>query len=124
MNDQPVWLQLVVYQVPTAIVALVGVILGFVYLRRAPGAAMLALLGCGLMLVASVTFTGIRAALFEQLREGEIPNKRYAELMATVSMASSTSYAFALALVVAAAFVGRRSTRGAPTDVTEAKHDL
>jgi hypothetical protein len=107
MNDIPFWLQLFIYQLPTLIVATVGVILSLVNMRRASGASLLALLGCGLLIVGGLASLGIRVLLWQQMREGEMPHERFAQLSSLVGIASSLTYALALGLIVLAVFAGR-----------------
>ena len=107
MADLPYWLQLLVYQAPTLLVALVGLILGLVNLRRCPGPALLTLLGCGLFVLTDFFSLVVRAALFEQMRDRAMPAERYAQLMFVVGIAGSLGYALGVLLVVVAVFSGR-----------------
>jgi hypothetical protein len=98
--------QLIYYGAPLALYA-VGIVLGLAFLRRYPAAAGLVLGACGLMLVATVAIAGVSWYVFEIQESGS--SMRYASLMSWVGMAGSLVRVAALAMLLAAAFVGRRA---------------
>ena len=116
MANLPFWMQLLAFAAPTLLVALVGVVLGLVTLRRCQQAALMALVGCGLLfLVGFFAFLG-RTVIWEQMRDGAIPPQRSGELMALVGVASGLGHALGLLLIVSAVFVGRAPQPDATAD--------
>jgi hypothetical protein len=105
--DTSFLLSLLSVALPALVVALVGVILALINLRRVPTVAFLALLGFGFMLLTSVASILARAVFWQQLREGEIAHERFAHLMSVIGIASGLGHALALTLVVIAVFIGR-----------------
>lgn len=92
------------YQSPGLVVCAVGVVLGLMWLRRSPLPAILALIGCGLMVVTSLGVAVVQALLFDR-RANDI---EFTRAMTAVAVLGSAGRAVGLGLLVAAAFVGRQ----------------
>lgn len=108
MDGIPYWASLLIYQTPALVVALVGAILSLTNMKRCSSASMMTLLGCGLLGLGAVIFLVVRVLLFEEMRGGNMANKRYAEISMLVGIASSLTYGLALGLIVLAVFTGRK----------------
>jgi hypothetical protein len=106
------WQQLA-YQVPVLLVYLIGFVLALLFFGRQPTAALLTLIGTGLLVLVTVAVVVVQAFLVQQRMEENWSVERFARLMSTVGLAGSIGRAIGLALVVAAVFVGRGHTRPA-----------
>jgi uncharacterized membrane protein YfcA len=113
-------LQMIGYAIPLSLIATVGAILSLVNRRRIPGAAMLSLFGCCLLLLTTLSSLVARILLWEQLRAGEIPHEQYGYMMSLVGILASVGNAGGITLLIVAVFVGRKAPRTPPvTNVDE-----
>ena len=94
-------------QLPTLLIEVVAVILGFIYLKHHAKSAILLITGGTLMLLTSVGSSFAMAGVIAG-QAGSAPAEAFATQMMIVGIISGLSYAVALALFVAAAVVGRR----------------
>ena len=92
-------------QLPTLLVYFAGIVLCAIWSRRAPRAAMLAMVGCGVLLLTSIA-TSFATAYYINNRGGT-PAATMGQIMAVVALAGSVLRAAGFALVLAAVFVGR-----------------
>lgn len=90
---------------PLLLVYLGGMVLAAVWWRRAPGAAMFAIAGLGLMLLSSVAGSGMTIYVMNNRGSGTMTS--FAQTMGVLSFAFSILRAVGLALVVAGVFAGR-----------------
>jgi hypothetical protein len=102
-------IQQLAYQGAPIVVYLVGVILGLALLGRHRGPAILVLLGSGLLLLTTVSMVGLQAYLFQVREQQAWSHSQFATIMGAIGIVGSVLRAIALAMFLAAAFVGRRS---------------
>src|SRR5215212_1353951 len=88
-------------QTPVLLVYLVGLILAAVWWRRAPAAAMLALAGCGILLLTTIGVTWLQNQIMQSRMSSGTPATTYAQQMLWIGVASSIIRAFATGLLVA-----------------------
>jgi hypothetical protein len=98
--------------VPLMLVYLGGLIWCALWWRRAPQAALLAMLGIGLMLFGTVVARGISMYLIQsRMRGGSSSSSTSAvqigQILSVVSIVSSLVHAGGIALLIAAVFAGR-----------------
>jgi hypothetical protein len=92
-------------QMPTLLVYLGGIVLCAVWSRRAPRAAMLAMIGCGLLLL--TTIGQAFATAYYINNRGGTPVATLGQIMAAVALVASVLRAAGFAMVLGAVFVGR-----------------
>jgi hypothetical protein len=94
-------------QSPHLLVCVGGMILCTLFWRRAPTAAMLALIGLGVMLVSAVASAMLQNYLLQQRLASGQSAASFGQTMLWVGIGWSIIRSIALGLLVAAVFVGR-----------------
>jgi uncharacterized membrane protein len=92
-------------QSPTLLVYLVGIVLCAVWWRRAPRAAMLAMVGCGLLLFTSVAISFVQVYYINN--RGSMPVSSLSAIMTTVALVGSVLRGAGFVLLLCAVFAGR-----------------
>jgi hypothetical protein len=92
-------------QLPVLLVYVGGIVLCGVWSRRAPRAAMLAMIGCGLMLLTTVATS--MAQTYFIVNRGGAPAASIGQIMFAIGIGGSLLRAGGLALLIAAVFAGR-----------------
>jgi hypothetical protein len=95
-------------QLPVLMVYVGGMALCAMWWRRARGAAMWALMGLTLMLVATVGSTAMQTYLFATRVQAGTSAQQLGHVLFAVGIGSSIVRAIGLGMVVAAVFVGRQ----------------
>jgi uncharacterized protein YqgC (DUF456 family) len=93
-------------QMPTLLVYLGGIVLCAVWSRRAPRAAMLAMIGCGVLLLTSIAVAFV-TNYYIMNRGGPTPAATMGQIMVAVAIVGSVLRAAGFAMVLGAVFVGR-----------------
>ena len=114
------FLQQIMGQSPVLLVYFVGLIVSFIWMRRANAPAILCMLGCGLTLATALLFTGLNTWLIQRRNQGG-GNEDFAMWMMLASITSSVLRAIGAALIISAVFVRRTPApiprpRSAPRD--------
>lgn len=110
MNNSPMLMHLasqLLGQAPMLLVYLFGMILCAARWRRAPRAAMLALIGIGIMLFTTLLFSFANAYLLANQFSSGRPVARIGQILAFMSLGASILRAAGFALVLAAVFAQR-----------------
>ena len=105
-------LQQLLYQAPMFLVYLAGLILALVYLGRHPAAAGLTLAACGLLLVTALGVSIAQASLIEMRESQGWDLQKYGMVMSGIGFGGSLVRALALAMLLVAVFVGRKTSSG------------
>ena len=92
-------------QLPTLLVYFAGIVLCAVWSRRAPRAAMLAMVGCGVLLLTGIGVSF--ATTYYITNRGGAGAAALGQMMAVVAIIGSVLRAGGFALVLAAVFAGR-----------------
>ncbi len=101
--------QLIGYQVPTILAGLLGVILSIVFISRHRLPAALALVGSGTLIFAPLLVTIAQAYFFSvRVGSGGMSNTSFAQISTVVGWVGGLARGLAIALLVAAVFVGRK----------------
>ncbi len=104
------------FQLPAMIAFLVGIVLAFVYMRRARRACIFALAGFGIQLISGLVYPFIMFFALEKMRFGGSATG-YGMIMTVVGVVFSVVHAVALGLIIAAVFSGRPKTSPVLTGV-------
>jgi hypothetical protein len=108
---------------PLLFVYLTGIILAFVWWRRAPRAAVLALAGLGVLLIATVLSP--LTAVYAMNARGSTPAASVGQTVAVMGVAFALIRAVGTGLLVAAVFAGRSREVGAfPMEPTSTQPPL
>ena len=99
------------YQAPQILVYLVGIVLGLLFVRRFGAAAVLCLIGCGLLIAVAVAAAAAQGMILERRLEEGMPHARISRLLMIVGIISSVLRALGLGMIVSAVFLGRRATK-------------
>jgi len=103
-------------QAPVLLVYFIGLILCAVWWRRAPTAAMLALAGCGLLLLTTIGFAWLQNQMIQSRMSSGTTAAAYAQSLMWVSVGGAIFRAAGFGLLLAAVFAGRppmaRDVRG------------
>ena len=94
-------------QLPTLLVYLGGIVLCAVWSRRAPRAAMLAMIGCGILLLTSIAVAFVTNYYIMNRGGGGAPAATLGQIMVAVGIVGSVLRAAGFAMVLGAVFVGR-----------------
>jgi hypothetical protein len=100
--------QQLVCQSPVFLVYLVAFVLALVYLRKAPLASTLTLVGVVVLVASGLAVGVIQMLLIQSHRGGSQGAVNLGQMVTLVSMVGCGFHAIGLALLVAAVFVGRR----------------
>jgi hypothetical protein len=92
-------------QSPTLLVYIVGIVLCAVWWRRAPRAAMLAMVGCGLLLFTSIAISFVQ--VYYMNNRNAMPMSSLSTIMTTVAIVGSVLRGAGFVLLLCAVFVGR-----------------
>jgi hypothetical protein len=92
-------------QAPQLLVYLLGLVLCAVWWRRAPSAAMYAMLGCGILLLTTVATSFIQVYAFNN--RGGRPAATIGQIMFVIGIGGSILRAAGFGLLLAAVFAGR-----------------
>lgn len=103
-------------QTPMLLVYLFGMVIALVFWRRCPSTAVLVLLGSGLLLLASVAGTFAFQYIIQSWHDWGWRSEKMGTVLTTLGLVNSLMGALGFALLLAAAFVGRRGQAGG--DVT------
>jgi hypothetical protein len=115
MEFFPSWTQLL-GQVPTLLVYIVGIVLALVFWRRAPIPCGLTLLALGILLFTTLGQTFLTFYMIHSMRGAGNPES-FGWMMFVIGIASAILRAGAVALLLAAVFVGRNvAVRPPPVD--------
>jgi hypothetical protein len=112
--------QQLLYQSPSLLIYLTGIILGFFFLRRCSTPALLCLFGCGLLLLMTVGSSVIQARLIQKQFDERGSMGQYADAMTTIAIVRAAVYTVGMGLIVAAVFVGRTRAAGRYAEASEA----
>ena len=98
------------YQAPMLLVYLVAFFLALVFMRRASTSCILTLIGVGILVSSMIVIAGVQASLVDgiQANKGNMADSN--RLMWIIGLAGSVARAVGHLFLVAAIFVGRRST--------------
>jgi hypothetical protein len=107
MSSTPIVFQQLLWQLPHLLVYLAGLILAIVFHQRAPRAAMLTMVGTGVMLILAIGVPFLQMTLINQRTAGNAGN--ISTMMSVVSFTSGLIRAIALGLIIAGVFVGRKA---------------
>lgn len=105
------------YLVPLLLVYLAGVVVALVYFRRCAGPATLVLISCVLLLLITITFPFIQSYLFDFRSNTGLDSPQFEWTLLIAGVARNLLYAAAFALLLVAAFMGRRTA--APEHIPE-----
>ena len=94
-------------QAPTLLVYLVGLVLAGVWWRRAPKAALFAMMGCGILLLTTVGTTFGYAYVVNTRGAGPTPATTISQIMFVIAIVGSVLRAAGIALLLAGVFAGR-----------------
>jgi hypothetical protein len=104
------FVQQMLWRSPLVLAYVVGIVVCAARARRAPGAATLAIIGLGMMLLSTVAVTGVQAMVVAG-GGGTVASRGQA--LAVVSLVGMLVTTAGVALLIAAVFVGRpRDVRG------------
>jgi hypothetical protein len=92
-------------QSPMLLVYIGGIVWAALWARRAPTAALLALIGLTIMLASTIGMTFFQNYMFNN--RGGMTMTSYGQVLTWVSLAASVFRAVGMAMVVAGVFVGR-----------------
>ena len=92
-------------QSPTLLVYIIGIVLCAVWWRRAPRAAMLAMIGCGLLLFTSIAVSFVQVYYINQ--RNSMPAASIGAVLTTVAIVGSVLRGAGFVLLLCAVFVGR-----------------
>lgn len=100
-----------VYQIPILLVCLIGFIMGMVWYRRAPKAAVLTIVGTGLIVLTAVILIVVQVSLMNLRTSGSstLSVQTYASISYWVNLGGNVLRSIATALIIAAVFVGRKA---------------
>ncbi|MFO0867213.1 MAG: hypothetical protein U0744_21670 [Gemmataceae bacterium] len=101
------FVQQILFQSPILLVHLVGLILSFVWMRRAKLPAILCMLGCGLTIFAAMINTGLSLWLRQRQMHGGMPLDEMLRWMLPLTVINSLLRALGASLIIAAVFVRR-----------------
>jgi uncharacterized membrane protein len=101
-----IFLSMIGGQAPVLIVYLVGAILAIKWWRRYPRPALLVLVGIALHVATSITYTAVHVYLITNRPPGGLQS--LSTVFAVMSLTSAVLHASASALLIWAAFAGRR----------------
>ena len=96
------------FQLPLIIVCVAGVVLAIVFWSRSPGASIMTLVGCLVLLLAAVLVTSIQTYLMTARVQQGWTAVEYGTAVSVVSGVSAVVRGLAFGCVIAAVFVGRR----------------
>ena len=99
-------------QTPMLLVYLIGMGTAFVFWRRCPSTAVLVLLGSGLLLLISVEGTFAFQYIIQSRHDWGWRDEKMGTVLTALGLVNSVIGALAFALLLAAAFVGRRGQSG------------
>ena len=100
--------QQLVAQIPVLLVAFIGLGLSLVFLGRYRWPAVLTLLATGILLITTFVVTGAQAYVFSSRNTMGLSTENYTQLAIGVGWVGSLARALALALLLAAVFIGRK----------------
>jgi hypothetical protein len=100
------------YQLPMLLVAVVALVLAVALWRRAPQACLCVALGGAILLFTGVIFPVVQATLLESIEAGRERGDAV-KLMNQMGLVATWVRAGGVAIIVAAAFVGRAPVRRA-----------
>jgi hypothetical protein len=111
MNEQTnsILLQQLVIAAPMLIVTFVGLVLALIFIRKYTVPAVLTILAILAFWIAGGGIAFAQAYMFRLRLERGWTNLQYSQIMSVVSMSMSIVRALAIALLLAAVFVGRKS---------------
>jgi hypothetical protein len=98
----------ILYQLPLIIACLVGVVLAIVFWSRSPGASLMTLIGCLVLLLAIFVVSGVQSYLVSARIQQGWTLVKYGAVTAVVSAVSALIRGAAFGCVIGAVFVGRR----------------
>lgn len=99
------------YQGPSLLVYLAAFMVGLALFRRAVSAAVLALLGSGLLIATAFVTIGVRTYLVDGLRNGRGDSQMLERFLEAINLTAGFIEATGLALLVAAIYAGRAPAR-------------
>lgn len=102
-------------QTPVLLVYLIAIVLAFMFWRRAPSTGILVLLGAGLLLFVGVLWPFAFQFLIVMREEWGWDHERFGIAIQGLGLVSNLARAVGVALLVAAAFVGRRASADGPS---------
>jgi hypothetical protein len=114
MGDS-LFLQQIAPQAPLLVVYLLGMVLAVVFWTRCPGAAIVTVLGCGVLVVTTLVMAFVQASMIERQRSGAMTGEQFAAAMRAVGFVGSAGRALGLGVIVAAVFMGRARAPQQPT---------
>jgi predicted membrane protein len=107
--------QQMLYQTPTLLVALIGIVLSFVFMKRAKIPAFVALLGCATVIIGSLMVTIAQAYFFSaSFSSLAITSNSYVQMAKIVSWIGAFIRGFSILLLIVAIFIGRKATPSGP----------
>lgn len=102
-------------QSPVLLVHLAGVVVAFACWQRMPTTSLLVLMGAGIMLATSIARVFLYQYLSHSTAQAAQDMQQRVLMFTMVGLLTSIVYAGGLALLVAAAFVGRRQRAEVPS---------
>jgi len=99
-------------QSPMLLAYLIGMVIALVFWRRCPSTAVLVLLGSGLLLLISVEGTFAFQYIIQSRHDWGWRDEKMVTVLTTLGLVNSVIGALGFALLLAAAFVGRRGQAG------------
>lgn len=105
--DLTQWIQQLAHFAPSLLVYMIAFVLAIMYWKRARTPAMLTLIAVVLSVTTSIGFSVMQTMLIQSAQENDGFGGDFGKMMSALGMTSSCAHAVALALFVAAIFVGR-----------------
>jgi len=107
--------QQMLYQAPTILVAIIGIVLSIVFMKRSKVPAFVAIFGCGTVIFGSLVVTITQSYFFSaRFSSFAITSTSYVQLANIISWLGAFIRAFAILVLIVAIFIGRK-TPPAPT---------
>ena len=101
-------------QIPMLLVYLGAIVASLIFWRRHPRPALLVMIAAVLLIAVTLTWPLVQTWAMEQRATGNVTTSQFGQRLAVLSLATTTVRAAAYALLVSAAFVGRRSENPQP----------
>ena len=103
--------QQMLYQTPTLLAALLGVVLSLIFIRRYKLPAFLALLGSGTVIISALIVTITQAYFFSAMYSSlSMTSQTYGQVARIIGWIGAIVRGLSITLLVVAIFIGRKGT--------------
>jgi hypothetical protein len=107
--------QQMLYQAPTILVAIIGIVLSIVFMKRSKVPAFVAIFGCATVIFGSVVVTITQAYFFSaRFSSFAMTSTGYVQLANVISWLGAFIRAFAILVLIVAIFIGRKGSQLGP----------